>query len=760
MSLVTVQQLARERSMTGYGGLGAVRTTGIFHGKSDCVKEGSVIQLKLHYNVFTSVYECSAKRAKKHSASFCGRIAVKGARLMRQNRTCTLGDDKRMSRFLLPVPNATDELSVPFSERISIAWPHSELNGQKLLWLAFSLLLLFVWVLFLVLYLSRVLGPIVGRILTRMAHHFGYEGEIMMESFSLSLIGGRVLFRNATYICDDFSVHCEYGCIVFGYWIPLSDADIALESSEKSRLHLWLSGFDVHLYNSSMFRRGMTGGLGERVSSPKLNCSQDTVNKVKSQDAFYKMLWSLIGCVQLELFSTKIIVGNHLLPTVLAIHVERSQSQFSRRHSEVDGRQRVIHQTNAKNVEISFLKCEDFCESKSYRLSARTGPPPRTMGQEAVQIEDMSSPRPCCNIVMDLGSDVEIAYGPWADAQRLILMEFFYPVDYHIAELTKLPGAGESQILERVDLVVTAKENMHVDLWFTRDDELNVILTTIKRRATIEVSLPLTVDESGSEISLKCSLEGAVCSTSLAFRKLFQSDVINADIVAHIPRAYNGLQSWQLSLHLGHISAWFIWDHTTFFMDLMKEISLETLSDIFTFAPAIWKFTVECSDFEIIFILNDKNWIDASRPSGNLLASVVGSMMTAKFDIVKDDFCMPKSRFFADIKGRNSLAARFRLPDKSTMSPALQSLFKDAFFASYAPCVDLPANTELPVGWIDFWRTESASITVEFIYHPLYLDPCTDLPESAIPTKFTTKASHPLELDEDTLQITASFILA
>lgn len=52
------------------------------------------------------------------------------------------------------------------------------------------------------------------------------------------------------------------------------------------------------------------------------------------------------------------------------------------------------------------------------------------------ETDEAPSHAPHCNIFIDLGSDVEIAYGPWADAQRLILMEFFYPIDYRIAEVT------------------------------------------------------------------------------------------------------------------------------------------------------------------------------------------------------------------------------------------------------------------------------------------------------------------------------------
>uniref|UniRef100_A0A915A4B7 Bridge-like lipid transfer protein family member 1 N-terminal domain-containing protein n=3 Tax=Parascaris univalens TaxID=6257 RepID=A0A915A4B7_PARUN len=128
--------------------------------------------------------------------------------------------------------------------------------------------------------------------------------------------------------------------------------------------------------------------------------------------------------------------------------------------------------------------------------------------------------------------------------------------------------------------------------------------------------------------------------------------------------------------------------------------------------------------------------------------------MHTTLDITNDHFCKQRSHIWASIEAHNSLAGRFRLPDKSTMSPALQSLHKDAYFAGYAPSVDLPANTELPSGWIDFWRTESVTVTIGLMYHPFYQIQKSDLPESAIPSQFAAKPSHPFMLEEDTLDIT------
>uniref|UniRef100_A0A915A523 Bridge-like lipid transfer protein family member 1 N-terminal domain-containing protein n=1 Tax=Parascaris univalens TaxID=6257 RepID=A0A915A523_PARUN len=284
----------------------------------------------------------------------------------------------------------------------------------------------------------------------------------------------------------------------------------------------------------------------------------------KKQDVFCNMLWSLVNNVQIVLSSVMIIVGNHLLPTVLLAQMESSQSHVSWRRSERNAPLRLLHHTNARDVEISFLKCKEFSMSKAYRLNARSGPPPRTMG--IFEMDEAPSSAPHCNIFIDLGSDVEIAYGPWADAQRLILMEFFHPIDYRIAEITKLPKRGERQILKQVNLVITAKENAHIDLWFMRDDDLNVVLMTAKRRTSVEISLPLTTSQSGSNVSLRCVFEGFICSTSLTLRKLFESDVINADITAQFPRVYNGIQNWTISLRFWRTSAWFIWDQTTFFM--------------------------------------------------------------------------------------------------------------------------------------------------------------------------------------------------
>uniref|UniRef100_A0A9J2P2Q7 Bridge-like lipid transfer protein family member 1 C-terminal domain-containing protein n=1 Tax=Ascaris lumbricoides TaxID=6252 RepID=A0A9J2P2Q7_ASCLU len=478
----------------------------------------------------------------------------------------------------------------------------------------------------------------------------------------------------------NYTVSSALRCEDLKFWVKYcgNKEEIACFSSEKSRLHIWLSGIDAHLYNSSIFCQKMAESNTERGETSSLmnekgshSISQHNVNDLKKEDVFYNMFWSFVGNVQIVLSSVKIIVGNHLLPTVLLAQMESSRSHVSWRRSEGDGPLRLVHQTNANDVEISFLKCEEFNMSKACRLNARSGPPPRTMGQGfsllhcsslklqsqqtvlgIFETDEAPSHAPHCNIFIDLGSDVEIAYGPWADAQRLILMEFFYPIDYRIAE----------------------------------------------------ISLPLTTSESGSEVSLRCVFEGFVCSTSLAFRKLFQSDVINANITAQFPRVYNGIQNWTLSFRFWRTSACAEIHYQELIrrlicvlslQDLLNEISSEAVNDIFAFVPTIWKFDIECSDFEIIFILNDKNWIDA-----------------------RDDHSF--------ITSSNSLQHQKARPQ----------------------------------GWIDFWRTESVTVIIDFMYHPFYQIQQSDLPERAIPPQFTAKPSHPFKLEEDTLDITVNFVLA
>ena len=77
-------------------------------------------------------------------------------------------------------------------------------------------LLTIIWILYLVLYHSRVQGIILSYILRRFI--FKDASQIKFDSFSISFISGTIMFRNLHYTTGDYFIFVKDGYLVFRYW--------------------------------------------------------------------------------------------------------------------------------------------------------------------------------------------------------------------------------------------------------------------------------------------------------------------------------------------------------------------------------------------------------------------------------------------------------------------------------------------------------------------------------------------------------------
>lgn len=77
-------------------------------------------------------------------------------------------------------------------------------------------LLTIVWILYLILYHSRVQGIILSYLLRRF--YFKDSAQIKFDSFSISFISGAIMFRNFHYTTGSYFIFVKDGCLVFRYW--------------------------------------------------------------------------------------------------------------------------------------------------------------------------------------------------------------------------------------------------------------------------------------------------------------------------------------------------------------------------------------------------------------------------------------------------------------------------------------------------------------------------------------------------------------
>ncbi|CAG9534922.1 unnamed protein product [Cercopithifilaria johnstoni] len=642
-----------------------------------------------------------------------------------------------------------------------------------------SLLLFIVWIVFITYYMSRVVGPIVAFVLTRIAHLKGYDVQISMGSFSISFLSGKIMFRDFRCMCQNFLFCCNDGWIIFSYWnyIP---SDYA-HKSNISRLHVSLNGLQLHIYNRLSNYRSLAKYFGlEKLFIP-LKDENDKVRRFTTEeeaewDKCYDNLWSLIGYIKLDISSGRLVAGNVLLPSMIVSSFENYTSEVSlKEYGKGDDVALLSIVGGTENVRVTLVQCSQFLEKKSPNFNGRCDPPPRTMGDgfSIVQTahlnffysqsipgvvkegkQSMTEDLPVWESVWRFDKNTVFSYGPWADAQRVLLYDFFFPPEYRNLEVTVMPKEGERRILLSHDMRISLWNDAAIDIWFMRGDELNALHLLVKQGSSVDLKLPWITTEKGYETVLRCCFLFVESSTSLAYPKFFQCETLRLTLTVHYPRIFNGHQVWKYAIKINKASTWIVWDHKHFFVDLINEWASNSRIDLFKFIPCTWEFEINAMDsFELTLLLNEHNWIDASSSvsAENHLAAIVGKNVTISFALPFLDFYPKTITTVYEIKAQGMVALRIWLPPKSPLYSILHSLLKYASFTAPSPTVeDLPAVLHLAQDWVELWRTERVTLLFKYTNHPLYYDPPSDLPLNVVKST-TKKQTTPITLPPDHL---------
>ena len=115
-----------------------------------------------------------------------------------------------------------------------------ERHPERIPLLVFVYALTIIWILYLILYNSRIQGILLSYILQRF--YFKDTGQIRFDSLSISFISGSIMFRNLHYTTGSYFVFIRDGCLVFRYWSRTT-------KKPTVRLKIKLYHLDMQLFN-------------------------------------------------------------------------------------------------------------------------------------------------------------------------------------------------------------------------------------------------------------------------------------------------------------------------------------------------------------------------------------------------------------------------------------------------------------------------------------------------------------------------------
>ncbi|VDN08553.1 unnamed protein product [Thelazia callipaeda] len=408
---------------------------------------------------------------------------------------------------------------------------------------------------------------------------------------------------------------------------------------------------------------------------------------------------------------------------------------------------------------LSLNKNDEYDETSVANLWKRYDAP-RTMGSGFAVLQNPNlrvvyrqsvfvntKTEPICDLNIDLGENVRIAYGPWAESCRLAFINYFFPTDYSAMTPTVLPKNGEKKILAAIDITLTTKAQTSINFWFMRRDELNAVATTIKNGCSLKIEYPMIITDQGYKTTSKLIMKDVHFLPTSAFRKLFSCEELTMEYDMHFPLRYGQLQNRVILFKINSATTWFVWDHVVFFEDLLRETTMYNEIDLAEFVPQIWDIRMIFNDMTVAFVTNDKNWVDASNPMNNFLIALVAKQLTISSNLNNTDFCPKISKCNIKIASNDKLVIKFHVPQQSTLSPLIHTLYNNSYY--YMNNLDAQKFSKPEGGWVNFLRTEEASLTCDYTWHSIYYPYISDLPIRTTITWNQKLINHPFELEPD-----------
>ncbi|XP_070391011.1 bridge-like lipid transfer protein family member 1 isoform X1 [Dermacentor albipictus] len=611
-------------------------------------------------------------------------------------------------------------------------------------WLLCALLAATAWVIYITFYNARVLGFLLTKILNR----FVGKAYLKIGSVSLSVLSGKLMFRDVAYVTPDYTIRAQDGWVIFRWWIPYVRKEFPRTCADaEARVFVLLNGLELHIYNRSQLYAHLEQLFG--LEPTVLPSSHEQLKPEEPNNAVEDHPWrDLVPVVKLEVSTGRLVFGNRLLPTTISIRFEEGHATYK---------------TRAAASRIDLFQHTLDCRLDSFKVMLAPSPkyigvpdePPRFMGegfvvlqsnrvhlfyyqdeaglvpaeQEVVQLAngDLVERRsaPTWGLDAKCGRGTSFSYGPWADRQRDKLMQFFFPQDYQPLKPTPQPQVGERRRAQSFDLRLSTTADATLDLLFSKEKETNAVHMTVKQGSYLELTLPWQVIEEGYTTRVTGQLFHLEASTSLPFRNLLESEILGFDVQGKYPLIWNGHQDWQCSLAGCRSSLTLLHTHKGFFQALVEDWASKARPDILRFVPYTWHLNIVLTEFELITLANEYNWVDCAHQE-NARVAFCGEVFDLSFDLPFVDFLPPQLglKFWIQAESVSMLAS---LPEGDPHRELLLLLDRSALVTDRmgAPRLQPPPDkkwhfvAQPSKGWVEVVSVPIVALSLQYTYHPI-----------------------------------------
>ncbi|CAM1304937.1 KIAA1109 (predicted) [Pycnogonum litorale] len=621
-------------------------------------------------------------------------------------------------------------------------------------WLLCALLFAMTWVIYITYYNSRVIGYLLTKVVNRFV--MPTSTYVKIGSISLSVLSGKVIFRDIIYMTMDYTVRIQDGWLIFHWWRSYVPKELSEDLSHSdTRLSVMLNGFEFHMYNrTEVYARleklfGLEPKLSKSVPERSDSDVSSSEEDLTSKSTYNYLDWhDLIPVIKIDISVGRVVFGNHLLPTTLSINFEEGHVMYTTKpaQSKLDLFTHIV-KCRAENAKVLL--------APSPKYTGMTDDPPRYMGEGFVVLQSnlvdiyyyMDEPglvsaepemvqlangdiierpsSPLWGIDVKCGKGTDFSYGPWADRQREQLFKFFFPQDYQQVEVTKLPSAGEKRVVQSFDIRLSTLSDATIDILFSKEKMTNAIHINIGPGSYLESCLPWITTEDGYSTKINGQLLHVDGSTSLQYRSLLETETLEFDIVTKYPRRWNSHQDWRCSLTACKSTLSLIYAHKSFFQDMVTDWSSRARPDIYHFVPYTWHFNLIIKEFELITVANQHNWIDcSSQHQENAHVGFCGEVFDLSFDIPFVVF-LPRTILMKFWIQAESVDLCLYIPEVNTCHNIVKNIDENAKLTSRDGSLLTGGISHskkwrnLTEDWIDCWSVPILALSIAYTFHPM-----------------------------------------
>ncbi|XP_076066750.1 transmembrane protein KIAA1109 homolog tweek isoform X4 [Oratosquilla oratoria] len=633
-------------------------------------------------------------------------------------------------------------------------------SDSSFLYLLLSVVLTMAWMIYVVLYNSRVTGCILTTICRRLVK----SGNLSIGSFSFTMLSGKVMFRDIVYVTEDYTIRVVDGLLIFRYWLPYFKKNLSDDMSHcDHRVWIELNGPELHVYNRSnlysnlenlfglepvLFGEADKKGSDEGGEGPNQSQNEQQQQQPKTLDnSFWESWRDLIPVIKVDLNMARFVFGNRHVASTLLLTMDKADCTYTTKPAacSLDS---FMHHIVAKAENFRVIL------APSPKYTGVVDDPPRYMGEGFVVLSSsvvnfyyymdqpglvpdqpqtmelpngdvVTAPAPIWSLVIKCEKGTNFSYGPWADRQREQLFRFFYPQDYQKMQITKPQIAGEVRAVQQFDIRLSILNEATIDILFSKDHETNAVHMNVKRGSYFEMTLPWITTSSGYVTTINGQLLHVDASTSLPYRGLIEAETLDYNIAIHYPRNWNHHQTWDMKLIGSKATYHFLYAHKEFFQDMIEDWSSRASPDLFHFVPYTWNFELALNQFELVTLANEYNWVDcSSQHLANAHVAFCGDKFRLNFSLPFGDFLPETVTLNFIILGENVDLSLY-LPPSNTTRNIITALDRNAKLIDREGRPHTSLNNDkwrkyckLSAGWVDCWRVPELKLNVGYTYHP------------------------------------------